>query len=194
MHLVEPGNACQFGLSGIASDEHLYPGPLGRGNMDKIPGSSPRLLCVACAQFVTPFQKIRQAVDSQLEPEGSLTGAVSLPCNRSVFPGNPPEIVSQTGLSLLSSPDAVVLRQPRSQTKSNTLKVSLREVFHAQISAHHAATLALIVSRTSRVLMSFSSGVPGKPDGSRKLQCRRVVTPGKIGQRSALVSSHTVMT
>src|SRR5882762_5055540 len=63
-----------------------------------------------------------------------------------------------------------------------------------QISAHHCSTLALMVSRTSRVRASFSSRAPGKPDGSGKLQCKRVVTPGKMGQRSALASSQTVMT
>src|SRR5688572_10871141 len=64
----------------------------------------------------------------------------------------------------------------------------------AQTSAHHCSTLALIVSRTSRVLARRSSCVPWKLEGSAKPQCNRWVMPGKIGQRSALASSHTVMT
>src|SRR6266404_4028970 len=55
-------------------------------------------------------------------------------------------------------------------------------------------TLRLISSRISLVLSSFSSSVPPSDEGSVKLQCRRLVAPGKIGHFSALVSSHTVTT
>src|SRR5213593_1177820 len=62
------------------------------------------------------------------------------------------------------------------------------------ISAHQFSIFALISSLTFRVKSSFSSAEPRKLDGSGKLQCSRVVTPGKIGHRSALASSHTVIT
>src|SRR6185369_6619271 len=55
--------------------------------------------------------------------------------------------------------------------------------------SHHASIFALMVSRISRVRASFCSGVPWMAEGSGNPQCNRVVTPGKIGQRSALVSS-----
>jgi hypothetical protein len=72
----------------------------------------------------------------------------------------------------------------------NMFYAALRE----QASPHQFSTLALIMSRTSRVLANFSSYAPWKLDGSGKPQCKRELAPGKIGQRSALVSSQTVMT
>src|ERR1041385_2202474 len=62
------------------------------------------------------------------------------------------------------------------------------------VSAHQDSMRDFISSRTSRVRSSFSSGVPVNDEGSGKPQCRRVATPGKMGQRSALVSSQTVIT
>src|SRR5205807_915711 len=64
----------------------------------------------------------------------------------------------------------------------------------SHISAHQVSICFLMVSRMTRVLANFSSLLPVRAEGSGKLQCRRVVTLGKIGQRSALASSHTVMT
>src|SRR6267378_49798 len=61
-----------------------------------------------------------------------------------------------------------------------------------QTCAHHASTFSLIVSRISRVFVSFTSALPPNAEGSGKPQCKRVVPPGKTGQRSALVSSQTV--
>jgi hypothetical protein len=73
-------------------------------------------------------------------------------------------------------------------------KTVVQAATNEQTCAHHCSILALMVSRTSRVLASFSACVPGRLDGSGKLQCSRFVTPGKIGRRSALASSQTVMT
>jgi len=51
-----------------------------------------------------------------------------------------------------------------------------------------------MTSRIFRTSASFSSGVPVSTDGSGKLQWTRMLLPGKIGQRSAFVSSQTVIT
>src|SRR5438477_13155909 len=53
---------------------------------------------------------------------------------------------------------------------------------------------ARISSRILRVPSSRSSREPVRAAGSAKLQCKRLVTPGSIGQRSAPVSSQTVIT
>jgi small redox-active disulfide protein 2 len=62
------------------------------------------------------------------------------------------------------------------------------------ISFSQASIFSLMASRTARVFSTFSSRVPVKPEGSAKLQWRRVVIPGKKGHCSALDSSQTVIT
>src|SRR6266403_3043182 len=63
-----------------------------------------------------------------------------------------------------------------------------------QVSSHHISRRARIWSRILRVPARRSSCVPLSAAGSGKLQCSRLVTPAKIGQRSALLSSQTVIT
>src|SRR5438128_3921600 len=65
---------------------------------------------------------------------------------------------------------------------------------NSQTDWHHSLTLASIMFLTFLVCSNRSFQVPSKLDGSGKPQCSRWVTPGNTGQRSALVSSQTVMT
>jgi hypothetical protein len=62
----QPGNAGQFRLGGIARDEHLGADVLGGGDVDKIPGAGGGVGGVTRAQFIAPFQKIGQTLDTQL--------------------------------------------------------------------------------------------------------------------------------
>jgi hypothetical protein len=56
------------------------------------------------------------------------------------------------------------------------------------------STSALILSLTSLVLMSFSSLVPLKEDGSSNDQCNLFTIPGNNGHRSEVAASQTVIT
>src|SRR6266568_3450800 len=79
-------------------------------------------------------------------------------------------------------------------TVSRRGKKSAAPTSTGHISSHHISMRARIWSRILRVPARRSSRVPMSAAGSAKLQCNRFATPGKIGQRSALVSSQTVIT
>src|SRR3990172_4523841 len=64
----------------------------------------------------------------------------------------------------------------------------------SDVSLKNCLMRSLMTFRTSLTRLSFSPYVPVKEEGSSKLQCMRFEMPGKIGQRSPLASSQTVMT
>ena len=91
----ESGNARQFRLRSITSDEHFRADVLRRGYVDKIPGSGGGIFGMTRAQFIAPFQKIGQTMNYGLQPLRSFTGAISVPGDCRVFAGKTAEIVPQ---------------------------------------------------------------------------------------------------
>ncbi len=69
-----------------------------------------------------------------------------------------------------------------------------RRAMLSQSCAQNAATFARISSRMVRARARRSSWAPLSAAGSVKLQCKRRACPGNTGQRSAEVSSQTVIT
>jgi hypothetical protein len=95
MNLGQPGDASQFRLGGIASNEHLGADMLGGGNMNKIPSASMGALGVAGTQFIAPLQKIGQAMDFQPQLSRGFTGLVGVPRWGGIFAGESAKIVAQ---------------------------------------------------------------------------------------------------
>src|SRR5437016_4121202 len=85
----------QLGLSGITCDEYLGAGVLRGSDMHKVPSASPRILGVAGAELITPFQKIGQTMDIYPQSAGDLARPVGLPSDCGIGAGKTAQVVPQ---------------------------------------------------------------------------------------------------